>query len=299
LFIIVIVLFFYKQASKIKKLLIMLDFFFDCIFMTDWDLLIPGAGLTSVGAIGVAVALSGIAKTFMDGMHAVSILLMFFGLIMLSGGLFKDGFPRSKKAKTAAAVILTLFVTAGIIGAIQISDRVPSILSFIAVIATISIPSLIIIIASYKKYKHLNKITIACISLMIIGSGIIISTSWVGSPVTADSAKKVDESTKDSIPKVINATVISAFIPPGASGQGNPSYEPAVITVKKGDAIEWTNNDNAPHTVTSFKDDGKSFDSSIILTGKKYILDTSTLTDSEYDYFCTIHPFMKGKIVLQ
>ncbi len=42
--------------------------------MTDWDLLMPGVGLTAVGATGVAVALSGIAKTFMDGMHAVSIL---------------------------------------------------------------------------------------------------------------------------------------------------------------------------------------------------------------------------------
>jgi len=277
----------------------MLNFFFVCIFMTDWDLLIPGAGLTSVGAIGVAVSLSGIAKTFMDGMHAVSILLMFFGLILLSGGLFKDGFPRSKKAKTAAAVILTLFVTAGIIGAIQVSDRVPSILSFIAIIATISIPSLIIIIASYKKYEHLKKITIACIALMIIGSVIIVSTSWIGSQVTADSEKTAETSAKDSIPKVINATVISASIPAGASGPGNPSYEPAVITVKKGDAIEWTNNDNAPHTVTSFKDDGKSFDSSIFLAGKKFVLDTSTLTDSEYEYFCTLHPFMKGKIVLQ
>ena len=57
--------------------------------MTDWDLLMPGAGLTSVGAIGVAVSLSGIAKTFMDGMHAVSILCMFFGLIFLTAGLFK------------------------------------------------------------------------------------------------------------------------------------------------------------------------------------------------------------------
>ena len=69
--------------------------------MTDWDLLMPGAGLTTVGAVGVAIALSGIAKTFMDGMHAVSILCMFFGLIFLTAGLFKDGFPTSKKAKMA------------------------------------------------------------------------------------------------------------------------------------------------------------------------------------------------------
>jgi plastocyanin len=267
--------------------------------MTDWDLLLPGAGLTSVGAVGVTVALSGIAKTFMDGMHAVALLCMFFGLIMLSGGLFKDGFPRSKKAKTAAAVILTLFISAGLIGAIQTSARVPSILSYIAIITTISIPSLIIIIASSKKYAHLNKIAIACVSLMIIGSGVIISASWIGSSAVADSEKKTEEPANNSIPKVVNATVFPASIPAGASGQGNPSYDPAIITVKKGDAIEWTNLDNVPHTVTSSKDDGKSFDSSIILNTKKYVLDTSTLVDNEYEYFCTIHPFMKGKLVLQ
>ena len=267
--------------------------------MTDWDLLLPGAGLTSVGAIGVTIALSGLAKTFMDGMHAVSLLCMFFGLIMLSVGLFKDGFPRSKKAKTLEAVILTLLISAGLIGAVQISSRVPSILAYIAIISTISIPSLIIIMASFKKYQSLNKIAIACVSLMIIGSVAIISTSWIGSSAIAGSGKEAKEPTDNAIPKVVNATVFPASIPAGASAPGNPPYDPVPIAVKKGDAIEWTNLDNVPHTVTSSKDDGKSFDSSLILNNKKYVLDTSTLTDSEYEYFCTIHPFMVGKIVLQ
>lgn len=272
--------------------------------MTDWDLLIPGAGLTAVGAAGVTIALSGISNTFLEGMHAVSLLLMFFGLIMLSGGLFKDGFPRSKKAIKAVSVIIALFVIAGLVAAIQVSSRVPSILSFIGIMVIISIPTLIIIIASHKKYQHLNKITIACIALIIIGSGIIISTSWIGSSsssATAGSEKKGDNVTtqQESIPKVINAPIVHASIPPGASGQGNPSFVPAVITVKKGDAIEWTNHDNVPHTVVSFKDSGKSFDSSIIMMNKKYVLDTSTLKGTEYDYYCSIHPYMKGKIILK
>src|SRR4030095_9151604 len=48
------------------------------IVMTDSDLLTPGIGLTSIGIVGVGIALSGIAKTFLDGMHAVSLLTMFF-----------------------------------------------------------------------------------------------------------------------------------------------------------------------------------------------------------------------------
>lgn len=268
--------------------------------MTDWDLLMPGAGLTTVGATGVAIALSGIAKTFMDGMHAVSILCMFLGLILFTGGLFKDGFPRSKKSKTAAAIILTLFVSAGIVGAVQISSKVPSIFSFIAIIAMISIPSLIIIIASYKKVNHLRKISFACIALIIVGSGVLISSSWMTTTASAGQSEKDNKTaTQESIPSVINATIFPASIPAGASGQGNPSFEPATIEVKKGDAIEWTNNDNVPHTVTSFSDDGKSFDSSIIMPSKKYILDTSKLSETKYDYFCTVHPYMKGKIVLK
>jgi len=274
--------------------------------MTDWDLLMPGAGLTAIGAVGVTIALSGISNTFLEGMHAVALLCMFIGLIMLSGGLFKDGFPRSQKAKRAAAVIIALFVIAGLVGAFQVSNRVPSIIAFIGIIVIISIPSLVIIIASHKKYKHLSKLTVACISLIIVGSGIIISASWFASSsgsnnsVTAGSDKKsAANSAQESIPKVVNGQIFRASIPAGASGQGNPSFTPAIINAKKGSAIEWTNHDNIPHTVTSAKDNGKSFDSSIIMSNKKFVLDTSTLKDSEYNYFCTIHPYMKGKFVLK
>lgn len=270
--------------------------------MTDWDLLMPGAGLTTVGAVGVTIALSGIAKTFMDGMHAVSILCMFFGLIFLTAGLFKDGFPTSKKAKTAVGIILVLFISAGIIGAVQVSTKVPTIFSFIAIVATISIPSIIIIIASYKKMTQFVKISAACVIIMVVGSAVLIGSIWLAVPATASTEGK-DNSTStagnsDTIPKVVNTTIVPATIPAGASGQGNPSYEPAIIKAKKGEAIEWTNHDNVPHTVTSFADDGKSFDSSLIMTNKKYVLDTSTLSEPKYDYFCTVHPFMKGSFEL-
>jgi plastocyanin len=236
----------------------------------------------------------------MDGMHAVSILCMFFGLIFLTAGLFKDGFPTSKKAKTAAGIILILLTTAGIIGAVQVSTKVPSIFQYMAIVLTISIPSLIIVLASYKKAKHFVKISAACVIVMIVGSGILISTIWMAVPATAsteggENSTSVEEAT---IPKVVNTTIIPATIPAGAAGQGNPSYEPAVIEAKKGEAIEWTNLDNVPHTVTSFADDGKSFDSALIMTNEKYVLDTSTLSETEYEYFCTLHPFMKATFQL-
>ena len=78
--------------------------------MADWDLLTPGIGLTSIGIVGVFVSLSGIAKTFFDGMHAVSLLTLLIGLLFLTPGIFKDGFPSSRKAKVGSFITLGILV---------------------------------------------------------------------------------------------------------------------------------------------------------------------------------------------
>jgi hypothetical protein len=50
--------------------------------------------------------------------------------------------------------------------------------------------------------------------------------------------------------------------------------------------------------VTSYKDAGKSFDSSIIKSKGNFTLDTTKLGEKEYDYFCTLHPFMRAKFTI-
>src|SRR3712207_2738392 len=54
------------------------------------------------------------------------------------------------------------------------------------------------------------------------------------------------------------AAAATLTIPNGAATPGNPAYEPASLTVKKGDAIEVVNEDSVPHTVTSGTGDRKS-----------------------------------------
>jgi len=44
----------------------------------------PGMGLTAIGLAGVFISYSEIAHTFIDGMHALTGLTMFFGLIFLA-----------------------------------------------------------------------------------------------------------------------------------------------------------------------------------------------------------------------
>lgn len=70
-------------------------------------------------------------------------------------------------------------------------------------------------------------------------------------------------------------------------------YSTDVLEVKVGDTVTWTNDDNAVHTVTAA--DG-SLDSDFIQPGQSW---SYTFTDTgEFNYFCTPHPWMRGKVVV-
>ena len=90
----------------------------------------------------------------------------------------------------------------------------------------------------------------------------------------------------------------------GASVQGSPDFDPDTITVKKGDKITVTNKDTLPHTVTSGTgptdpNNAKQFDTSIIEAGATADIDTTNLTPGDYPFFCSVHPYMTGKVVVQ
>jgi cytochrome c oxidase subunit 2 len=90
----------------------------------------------------------------------------------------------------------------------------------------------------------------------------------------------------------------------GSSVQGSPSYDPATLTVKKGDKITVTNKDTLPHTVTSGTgptdpNSAKQFDTSIIEAGATADIETTNINPGEYPFHCTVHPYMTGKLVVQ
>jgi FtsP/CotA-like multicopper oxidase with cupredoxin domain len=69
------------------------------------------------------------------------------------------------------------------------------------------------------------------------------------------------------------------------------SYSPLAVQVNSGDTITWTNDDFVAHTVTDIKE---SFDSGFIQAGSTW---SHTFEESgEWDYFCTLHPWMKGAV---
>jgi len=73
------------------------------------------------------------------------------------------------------------------------------------------------------------------------------------------------------------------------------AFNPASITISAGTTVIWTNQDSAPHRIIS--DSGNELGSGSISTGQTY---THTFENpGTYDYHCSIHPSMKGEIVVQ
>ena len=74
----------------------------------------------------------------------------------------------------------------------------------------------------------------------------------------------------------------------------NFSFTPADVTVPVGSSVKWINHDDIPHTVVS---NDKAFKSKALDTDEAF---TFTFDKpGTYTYFCSIHPKMTGKIVVQ
>jgi plastocyanin len=89
-----------------------------------------------------------------------------------------------------------------------------------------------------------------------------------------------------------------------AQGSSAPTaaefYVPPTLTVPTGTTVTWKNADSTLHTVTSGSAEsgqsGTVFDSSYMAAGKTFPWTFSTA--GTFDYYCTLHPFMKGQVVV-
>src|SRR5262245_11987695 len=79
---------------------------------------------------------------------------------------------------------------------------------------------------------------------------------------------------------------------------GGFKFEPATVTVHVGDTVEWKNDDIVAHTATADGEAQKpAFDSGTIHTGAawRYV----AREKGTYDYICTRHTNMKGKLIVE
>jgi plastocyanin len=94
-----------------------------------------------------------------------------------------------------------------------------------------------------------------------------------------------------------SSMVVKAQQAPAASMEvkiDNFSFGPAAITVPVGTTVTWINRDDIPHTVVS---DDKVFKSKVLDTDEKFSYTFSK--PGTYPYFCSVHPKMTGKVVVQ
>ncbi|AJA92037.1 hypothetical protein A7X95_04450 [Candidatus Nitrosopelagicus brevis] len=97
----------------------------------------------------------------------------------------------------------------------------------------------------------------------------------------------------------MNATVENAM------GSSTPGCEPdcfipATVTIGVGGMVTFANNDSAAHTSTAGTPaDGPSgvWDSSLVMMGAAYT--TPALEAGEYPYFCMVHPWMEGLVIVE
>jgi len=78
-------------------------------------------------------------------------------------------------------------------------------------------------------------------------------------------------------------------------GIDNFSFTPAVLTVKAGTTVTWINNDDVPHLIVNVEQRFKQ--SAVLDTDQRH---RATLTKpGTYNYFCSLHPKMQGKIIVR
>ena len=70
-------------------------------------------------------------------------------------------------------------------------------------------------------------------------------------------------------------------------------FEPAALTVQRGDTVVWKNKDMVPHTATS----AGHFDSRNIAAGQSWTWKAGAA--GTFDYVCTYHPGKKARVVVK
>ncbi|MGN6628901.1 MAG: cupredoxin domain-containing protein [Candidatus Nitrosocosmicus sp.] len=121
---------------------------------------------------------------------------------------------------------------------------------------------------------------------------------------------RFDNGTKNTTTATTTTTAItdsnSIVIPKNAAFIGNPSYLPEIIKINQGDKLVVVNKDNNYHTVTSMNKEsadnpqlGRYFDTGVIYPQNMIAIDTTKLRLGEYPFECSIHPFMKGTLIVK
>lgn len=71
----------------------------------------------------------------------------------------------------------------------------------------------------------------------------------------------------------------------------NFAFAPVQLNIKAGTTVKWINKDSAPHEITS-----ETFNSEVLGTGDSF--EFKFTQNGTYDYLCSLHPSMNGKVIV-
>ncbi len=119
-----------------------------------------------------------------------------------------------------------------------------------------------------------------------IGRMKIRSRSWLLSGMTRVFA---------ALALVLAAAAPTAHAEGGAKVSiANFDFSPGEITIAPGETVTWTNDDGAPHGL-EYSDGGAGTD--LLLPGTSF--SRRFERPGTYDYNCSIHPYMTGRVVVR
>jgi plastocyanin len=264
--------------------------------MSNWELVMPGGGLTAIGMAGLVTSYAGIAHTFVDGLHALTGLLFFFGLIFLSAGILDGGVSTSNRAKATVLVVISIVLGFG--AAAFIGSESTTLPTLAGILIMIAVPGIVIAYMATKMPQYVKPVGL--IFIFAIGLGITVFFGFgILGPTGYLLPEVVEEAVEEIVQDIPEGEIFAISILAGSDEQGNPDYDPDTATISQGFVIEWTNNDEVMHTVTSSLDFGETFDSSILNAGERFLLDSNQLDIGSYEYMCIVHPWMVASIVIE
>jgi plastocyanin len=132
--------------------------------------------------------------------------------------------------------------------------------------------------------------------LIAIGSIILAVSTFIAISFSSDNLEDENNSITTTItPDVVMPTKVSR---PGCEKIDN-CYVPTQIVIQKGETVTWENQDAAFHSVTSglFDAPTELFDSGYLDPYEQF-----SFTFEEpgiYDYYCTLHFWMQGQVIVE
>lgn len=150
-----------------------------------------------------------------------------------------------------------------------------------------------------KRRAVSTSVVVGIIIAVVVVAGVAIYFATTATPSTPRIQGQTTTST-------VQVTIPSgAGIPPSNWNQSqiisNIYYSPdmVVVTIGVNNTVVWTNKDNVAHTVTSFSvpSGASTFDSGTFNSGATF--KHTFQAPGMYKYFCTIHPWMGGQVIVK